>query len=177
MNLAIRTSSDPSSSAPAIRALLAGIDPTQPLFDVKPLDAALADSIAPRRFNVILLGTFAASALLLALVGIYGVIAYSVAQRTHEIGVRMALGAQRRQVVRMIVWQGMAIAIAGIAMGVVAALALTRVMASLLYEVAPTDPPTFAVVVCALAATALAACCGPALKAALVDPIVALRCE
>jgi len=177
LNLAIRTAGDPSASAPAIRARLADIDPTQPLFDVKPLDVALADSIAPRRFNVILLVTFAASALLLALVGIYGVIAYSVAQRTHEIGVRMALGAQRREVVRMVVRQGMVIAIAGIAIGIAAALALTRVIASLLYEVTPTDPPTFAVVVCALMATALAACCGPAVKAALVDPIVALRCE
>jgi putative ABC transport system permease protein len=177
LNLAIRTAGDPSASAPAIRARLADIDPTQPLFDVKPLDVALADSIAPRRFTVILLGTFAASALLLALVGIYGVIAYSVAQRTHEIGVRMALGAQRREVVRMVVRQGMAIALAGIVIGVAAALALTRVIASLLYEVTPTDPVTFAVVVCALAATALAACSGPAFKAALVDPIVALRCE
>jgi putative ABC transport system permease protein len=177
MTLAIRTAGDPSAAAPAIRALLTGIDQTQPLFDVKPLDVALADSIAPRRFNVILLGTFAASALLLALIGIYGVIAYSVAQRTHEIGVRMALGAQQREVVRMVVQQGMAIAGAGIVMGVAAALALTRAIASLLYDVTPTDPPTFAFVVFALASTALAACCGPAIKAALVDPIVALRCE
>src|SRR5258705_9679275 len=116
MTLAIRTAGDPSAAAPAIRALLTGIDPMQPLFEVKPLDVALADSIAPRRFTVILLGTFAASALLLALVGIYGVIAYSVAQRTHEIGIRMALGAQRRAVVRMVVRQGMAIAAAGILM-------------------------------------------------------------
>ena len=141
------------------------------------LEQALADSIAPRRFSLILLGTFAASALLLALIGIYGVIAYAVAQRTHEIGVRMALGAQRRQVVRMVVRQGMAIALAGIALAIAAALAMTRVLTSLLYEVTPTDPATFAGVAIILAATALAACGGPALKAALVDPIVALRCE
>src|SRR5207245_10425711 len=177
LDLAVGTAGDPSASAPAIRARLADIDPTQPLFDVKPLDAALADSIAPRRFNLLLLGTFAASALLLALIGIHGVIAYSVAQRTHEIGVRMALGAQRREVVRMVVRQGMAIALAGIVIGIAAALALTRVIASLLYEVTPTDPGTFAVVAGGLALTAFAACCGPALKAALVDPIVALRCE
>ena len=177
MTLAMRTAGDPAAAAPAIRTLLAAVDRDVPPFDVRPLDAALADSIAPRRFNMLLLGTFAASALLLALIGIYGVIAYAVAQRTHEIGVRMALGAQRREVVRMVVGQGMAIVSAGIALGVAAALALTRVLASLLYEVTPTDPATFAFVAGLLAITALAACGGPALKAALVDPIVALRCE
>ena len=148
-----------------------------PLFNVRPLEAALADSIAPRRFNMLLLGTFAAAALLVALIGIYGVIAFSVAQRTHEIGVRMALGAQRRDVVRMVVRQGMAIASAGILVGLAAALALTRVLTSLLYDVTPTDPATFAMVTGLLATTALVACGGPALKAALVDPTVALRCE
>jgi predicted permease len=177
MNLVIRTAGDPSAAAPAIRALLTSIDPTQPLFDVKPLDVALADSIAPRRFTLILLGTFAASALLLALFGIYGVIAYSVTQRTHEIGVRLALGAERRDVVRLVVRQGMTIATAGILMGVAAALAITRVIAGLLYEVTPTDPPTFAVVVGVLGAAAFVACCGPALRAARVDPLVALRYE
>jgi predicted permease len=173
----VRVDGDPLILAPAIRKAVADIDRTQPIFGVMTLEQALADSIAPRRFNLILLGTFAASALLLALVGIYGVIAYAVAQRTHEIGVRMALGAQRRQVVRMVVRQGMAIALTGIALGIAAALAVTRVLTSMLYEVTPTDPVTFAGVAVFLAATALAACSGPALKAALVDPIVALRCE
>jgi putative ABC transport system permease protein len=177
LTVAMRMSGDPMQAAAPVRALLSGADRTQPIFDVKPLDVALADSIAPRRFNLLLLGTFAGSAFVLALVGIYGVIAYSVAQRTHEIGVRMALGAERREVVRMIVVQGMAIAAAGIMVGVVAALALTRVMTSLLYEVTPTDPATIAAVAGALALTALAASCGPAIKGALVDPIVALRCE
>jgi len=177
LTLAMRTSGDPQAAAPAIRTIVGGIDRTLPLFDVKPLDAALADSIAPRRFNVALLGTFAASALLLALVGIYGVVAYAVAQRTHEIGVRMALGAERRAVVGMVIRQGMTMTGAGIVLGVAAALGLTRVIASLLYDVTPTDPATFAIVIAALAATALAACGGPAIKAALVDPIVALRCE
>jgi putative ABC transport system permease protein len=177
MTLAVRTTGDPAAAAPAIRTLLSSVDRTQPLFDVKPLDVTLADSIAPRRFNLVLFGTFAASALLLAVIGIYGVIAYAVAQRTHEIGVRMALGAQRRQVVRMVVGQGMAMALTGVLAGMAAALALTRVLTSLLYEVTPTDPATFAAVTFLFAAVALAACGGPALKAARVDPIVALRCE
>ena len=177
LTVAMRVAGDPTKAAPPIRALLAGADRTQPIFDVKPLDVALADSIAPRRFNLLLLGMFAGSALVLALVGIYGMIAYSVAQRTHEIGVRMALGAERHDVVRMIVWQGMTIAAAGIAAGVAGTLALTRAIASLLYDVTPTDPLTFATVAGTLAVTALAASCGPAIKGALVDPIVALRCE
>ena len=145
-----RVEGDPVMLAPAMRKTMAEIDRTQPIFGVTTLEQALADSIAPRRFNLILLGTFAASALLLALVGIYGVIAYAVAQRTHEIGVRMALGAQRRQVVRMVVRQGMAIALAGVAPGIAAALAVTRVLTSLLYEVTPTDPATFAAVASSL---------------------------
>jgi len=120
---------------------------------------------------------FALIALVLAAVGLYAVTAYAVTQRTQEIGVRMALGAQRRHVVRMVLWQGIAIASAGIVLGTAAALALTRVLASLLYEVTPTDPATFASVAGLLVVTALAACGIPALKAALVDPIVALRCE
>jgi putative ABC transport system permease protein len=168
---------DPLALAPAMRKAMAEIDRAQPIFGVTTLEQALADSIAQRRFNLILLGTFAASALLLALIGIYGVIAYAVAQRTHEIGVRMALGARRVAVVRMVIGQGMMIALAGVVLGIAAALALTRVLASLLYEVTPTDPATFATVAGLLVVTALAACAGPALKAALVDPIVALRCE
>jgi putative ABC transport system permease protein len=175
MTLAIRTTGDPAAAAPALRTLVVSVDRTQPIFDVKPLETALAESIAPRRFNMLLLGAFAGSALLLALIGIYGVIAYSVAQRTHEIGVRMALGAQRREVVGMVVRQGIGITSAGLLLGVAAALALTRVLTSLLYEVTSTDPSTFAVVVSALGAAAIAACCGPALKAARIDPIVALR--
>jgi putative ABC transport system permease protein len=116
-------------------------------------------------------------ALLLAIVGIYGVIAYAVTQRTHEIGVRMALGAQRGEVVRMVIRQAMGIALVGIGAGLFAAVGLTRLMASLLYDVKAIDAPTFAVVAAIIAATALLASCGPALKAALVDPIIALRYE
>jgi putative ABC transport system permease protein len=172
-----RVDGDPLALAPAMRKAMADVDRTQPIFGLTTLERALADSIAPRRFNLMLLGTFATSALLLALIGIYGVIAFAVAQRTHEIGVRMALGAQQHEVVGMVMRQGMAIASAGIVLGILAALAVTRVLASLLYEVAPTDPATFASVAGLLVVTALAACGVPALKAAVVDPIVALRCE
>jgi putative ABC transport system permease protein len=128
----IRTSTDPVSVVPSLRTLLSSIDRTQPLFDVKPLDVALADSIAPRRLNLLLLGTFALSALLLVIVGIYGVVGYAVAQRTQEIGVRIALGAARGQVVAMVVRQAMAITLGGIGLGLAAAMASTQVMTGLL---------------------------------------------
>ena len=177
MTVMVRTATSATAMAPAIRKAIASVDRTQPVAEVKTLEQALADSIAPRRFNLYLLGAFAASALLLALIGIYGVIAYAVAQRTHEIGVRMALGAQRGQVVRLVVREGMRVAAVGITGGLAAAFALTRLMASLLYGVEPTDPSTYAAVAAALAATALAACCKPALEAAWVDPARALRQE
>jgi putative ABC transport system permease protein len=173
----IRTTTDPMSVAPALRTLLSSIDRTQPLFDLKPLDVVLADSIAPRRLNLLLLSTFALSALLLVIVGIYGVVAYAVAQRTQEIGVRIALGATRGQVVAMVVRQGMAITLGGITLGLAAALPSTQVMTALLYEVTPTDFATFAAAVATVGATAFAACCGPAVKASLIDPLVALRRE
>ena len=141
------------------------------------LEGTLARSIAPRRFNLFLLGTFAGSALLLALIGIYGAMSYAVTQRTHEIGVRMALGARRGEIVRMVIRQGMVVALTGIAAGIAAAFGLTRLMATLLYDVKPTDPLTFAAVVIALTATSLLASWVPALKAARVDPLRALRYE
>jgi putative ABC transport system permease protein len=177
MTVAIRVPGDPLGIAPAARKLISGIDPTQPVYNVESLQQVLSHSIAPRRFNLFLLGTFAASALLMAVVGIYGVVAYSVTQRTREIGIRMALGAQRSEVIRMVVRQGMGLAISGIVMGLAAALGLTRFMASLLYDVKPNDPSTFALVAITLAATVALASWGPALKAALVDPSIALRHE
>jgi putative ABC transport system permease protein len=177
MTVTVRTSRDPAAVASGIRALIANVDRTQPVYEIKTLEQALADSIAPRRFNLFLLGTFAATALGLALIGIYGVIAYSVTQRTHEIGVRVALGASRWEVIRMVVGQGMGLAAAGIVCGAGAAVGLMRLMTSLLYDVTPTDPATFAAVAALLAATALMACFGPALRAARVDPALALRHE
>jgi putative ABC transport system permease protein len=173
----VRTTGDPLAIAPTLRKLVSDIYKGQAVVEARSLEQALADSIAPRRFNLFLLGTFAATALLLALVGIYGVIAYTVTQRTHDIGVCMALGAQRGDVVRMVVGQAMTIAVVGIGIGLVAALGLTRLMESLLYEVRPNDPPTLATVAVTLAATALLACWVPAIKAALVDPAIALRHE
>jgi putative ABC transport system permease protein len=166
-----------AGTAPPLDRVAAGVDPTQTVYDMKTLEQAMAESVAPRRFNLLLLVLFASVALVLALVGIYGVMSYAVSQRTHEIGIRMALGAQRREVVRMVVRQGMLVALAGIAAGVAAALGTTRLMASLLYEVTPTDAATFCAVCGILAVAALAACWVPALWAARVDPTVALHYE
>src|SRR5437879_1839654 len=145
--------------------------------ETRTMAQVLADSIAPRRFNLFLLAAFAGAALLLATFGVYGVIAYSVAQRTHEIGVRVALGATHGDVVGMVVRQGMAVAMAAIATGAAAAMGLTRLMGSLLYGVRPNDPATFAVVFLLMGAAALLACWVPARRAALVDPVAALRTE
>jgi ABC-type antimicrobial peptide transport system permease subunit len=177
MNLVVHTAGDPAAIVPAMRAALAEFDKNEKPFDVMTLEESLRDSIAPRRFNLVVLLTFAATSLLLALVGIYGVMSYSVSQRGHELGIRSALGAQRRDVVAMVVRQGMGVAFAGISVGLIAALLLTRTMGGLLYAVEPGDPLTFIAAAALLAVTAFAACVGPALKAALVNPLIALRCE
>ena len=176
-DVVVRASGDPLALAPAVRKLISDIDRSQPPFDMQTLEGTLARSIAPHRFNLFLLGTFAGSALLLALIGIYGAMSYGVTQRTHEIGVRMALGARRGEIVRMVIRQGMVVALTGIVAGIAAAFGLTRLMAALLYDVKPTDPLTFAAVVIALSATSLLASWVPALKAARVDPLHALRYE
>ncbi len=177
IDVVVRIAGHPSAVAPALRDRIAGIDRTQPVYDVQTLEHALADSVSPRRFNFFLLAVFSGTAMMLALVGIYGVMSYAVTQRTHEIGVRIALGARRTAVVGMVVRQGMILALAGIAGGVLAALALTRLMRSLLYEVTPADPATFIAVCLALSVAAVVASCIPALRAAGVDPAVALRYE
>jgi predicted permease len=176
VDVILRAARSPLAVAAAARRA-AAIDPGRPVYDVQTLEQALAESIAPRRFNLLLLGVFAGAALLLAVVGIYGVMSYAVTQRTHEVGVRMALGAGRGQVVRMIVRQGLLAAAGGLAAGVAAALGLTRLIRGMLYEVEPGDPWTFAGVCVVLAVAAGAACWIPARRAAGVDPMVALRYE
>ena len=177
LTVTIRTAGEPTASAAAIRKSIVDIDTTLPVYGIKTLEAALSDSIAPRRLNLILLAAFAGTALILAIIGIYGVIAYAVAQRTNEIGIRMALGARREEAAAMIVRQGMLVALVGIVAGVSAAYWLTRLMTSLLYDVKPNDPLTFTVVTAALVGAAFASCCLPALRAARIDPVIALRAE
>jgi putative ABC transport system permease protein len=177
MTFVIRTFGPPSALAPAVRQAVHSLDSTQPLSRVMPLEDYVALSVQGRRFALILIGAFAAIALLLSVVGIYGVTAYSVAQRTREIGIRMALGAQRRAVMGLVLHQGMVLIVAGVLLGIVASIGLTRFLGSLLFEVTPTDPATFALVVALLIAVAALACWIPARRATRVDPMVALRYE
>ena len=177
LEIAARAAGDPHAAARKLQQQLAEIDRAQPVYDARTLADTLADSIAPRRLNLLLLASFAAAALALALAGVYGVMSYSVAERTREIGVRIALGARRGRVIAMVAREAGGVAAAGIAIGLAASWAATRAMAGLLYGVAPNDPAVFAVVALALGATALAACLGPALRASATDPAVALRTE
>ncbi len=173
----VRTVGDPSSAAVAVRAAVREVDPALPVFDMEPMSDAVAGSLARPRFLSLLLGAFSAIALALAAVGIYGVMAYSVAQRAQEIGVRMALGARSSDVLKLVLGQVTKLAAVGIGLGLVGAFALTRVMSTLLFETSVTDPLTFAAVVALLAVVAWLACYIPARRATKVDPLVALRCE
>ena len=177
LSLVVRTSSDPASMIPAIRNQVLSVDKDQPVSDIMTMEQRLAKSVASSRFVMLLLGTFSILALGLAAVGIYGVMAYLVTQRTQEIGVRMALGAQKRDVLKLVVGKGMALAVIGTAIGLVASLALTRLMRSLLFEVTPTDWLTFVIVSVVLLTVALLACYIPARRATNVDPLIALRYE
>ena len=177
MSLVIRTNGNPAASTAAVRSEIRSLDKGIPVFNVKTMDEVLALSVGPRRTPMLLLSAFAGVALLLAMIGIYGVTAYHVTQRTQEIGIRMALGAQMRDVVSLVLKGGMALAFIGIALGLVGAFALTRLMSSLLFGVQPTDITTFLIVSLSLFVTALIACYLPARKATKVDPLVALRYE
>ncbi|MDQ3906856.1 MAG: ABC transporter permease [Acidobacteriota bacterium] len=178
MTLVIRTStSDPASLTNPLREIVAEMDKDQPLYDVRTMDSLMARSVARQRFSTTLIGLFAALAMLLAAVGIFSVMSFLVAQRTHEIGVRMALGAQPRDILRMIVRHGMTLTLVGVGVGIVASLGLTRLMASMLYQVSATDPLVFGGIAALLSLVALLACYAPARRATKVDPMIALRYE
>jgi putative ABC transport system permease protein len=166
-----------SSLGAAIRNQLRAIGPNEPVSQVVTMDERLSKSVAPRRFLMLLIGIFAGLALVIAAVGIYGVISYAVSQRTQEIGIRMALGAQAGDVLRMVVWRGMRLALVGAALGLAAAFGLTRIMKNLLFEVSATDPVTFALIPLLLVSVALIASYIPARRATMVDPLIALRSE
>jgi putative ABC transport system permease protein len=176
-NLTIRATGDPLSLTSAVRKEVMAIDPDQPIAAVRTMEQALSESVSAPRYRTTLLGLFAAVALLLAAIGIYGVIAYATAQRTHELGVRMALGAQSKDVLKLVIGQGIKLALAGALLGLGGALALTRLVNTLLFGVSATDPLTFAVVGLLLTLVALLACWIPARRATKVDPLVALHYE
>ena len=177
MTIVARTKSDPGAIAATLRAALTSVDKSLPLYAVKPLSEHLRDSLIRRRFNLVLLSLFGGVALLLAAVGIYGVISYGVTQRTHEMGIRTALGAKPRDVLKLVVRQAMVLALGGVGIGLLASLALTRLMKSLLFNVGVTDPLTFAAIAVLMTLIALLACLIPAQRATKVDPLVALKYE
>ncbi len=177
MTLIVRSSTDPASLVPAIRGKVLGLDSELPLQRTITLDRVIANSIRQQRFTSIVLSVFAGVALLLAAAGLYGVISYSVAQRTHELGIRVALGAQVKDVMQLVLRQGMTFVIAGELAGIIGAFALTRLLGGLLFGVTPTDAATFIGVTAGLTLVALLACYIPARRATKVDPLVALRYE
>jgi putative ABC transport system permease protein len=177
MAIAVRTTGDPRRLTEAVARAVREADPDQPTHSVRTMEEVQAAATASRRFSIQLLGGFACLALLLAAIGIYGVMAYLVSQRTREIGIRMALGARPGSVVRLVVSYALRLAVAGVALGIVAAGLLTRLISGMLFDVSPTDPWTFATITLMLLATALVATFTPARRAARVDPMVALRAD
>jgi putative ABC transport system permease protein len=177
MAVVVRTAGEPLEVVPKLRGIVTSLDRNLAIADIRPMESLISDSIALPRFTLLLFGFFSGVALTLAAVGLYGVMSYSVAQRTHEIGIRMALGARREEVLRMVVAQGVILTSLGLVLGLAGALGITRLASSLLFEVSPTDPLTFALISIVLAAVALFACYLPARRAVKVDPVVALRCE
>jgi putative ABC transport system permease protein len=175
MMIFAKTTLDPDAVAPAVRDAVRRFAPYTPVYDIRPMAARVATSTSQTRFSAILLGAFAVVALSLAVMGIYGVMSYAVAQRTREIGIRLALGAGSSSVQSLVVREGAILAAAGVAIGLVAAVMATRVLRSMLYEVTSTDPRTYAGMMLLLAAAALAASWVPARRAARVDPMIALR--
>jgi putative ABC transport system permease protein len=177
MTVVLRATGDPLALAGSLRAQVAALDRNLPVGQITTMDHLVSQSTAPRRLNALLIGSFAGLALLLAAIGVYGVMSYTIAQRTHEIGVRISLGASSRDILRHVIGDGLRLVSIGLATGLLAAALLTRSLASLLFEVRPLDAVTFGAVPCVLALIALAACYIPARRAARVDPVVALRGE
>jgi putative ABC transport system permease protein len=177
MTLVARTFSEPLNAIAPIRDQVLSLDPEQPIFDIKTMNQRLSSSVAVNRFIMLLIAVFAGLATLLAAVGIYGLMAYTVSQRTHEIGVRMALGARADDVLSLVLIRGLKLSVSGMVIGIAGAFALTRVIASLLFEVSATDPLMFAIIAAVLTLVALASCFVPAYKAIRIDPMIALRYE
>jgi predicted permease len=177
MTMVIRTESDPVQLASSVRRAVLNLDPDLPIYNIRTMEELVAQSVAPTRLHLMMFGVFGAVALILAASGLYGVMSYSVTQRMNEIGIRMALGAQKRNVLQLVIVQGMRVTMVGVALGLIGAYIVTRLMSSLLFGVGATDPLTFAVVSAVLSATALAACYLPARRATKVDPLIALRYE
>lgn len=176
-DLVVRSKAEPASIVAAVREQVWAVDKDQPVSNVRTMERVFANAVARERFQTLLLSLFAGLALVLAVVGLYGVMSYTVTQRTHEIGIRMALGAQRKEVLRLIIGQGMVLTLVGVALGLGVALGVTRLMAGILYDVTATDPTTFVAVAGLLAAVAFIACYIPARRATKVNPLVALRYE
>ena len=177
MSVVVRTTTDPLSVVGAIRREVQALDPNQPIFNVSTMENTLDQSLATEKLSLGLLAALASLALILAAVGIYGVLSYTVMQRTHEIGIRMAIGAQRRDVFTMVIGRGMKLVLTGVALGLIGAFGLTRLMRTMLFGVAPTDPVTFVSIAILLMAIAMLACYVPGRRATKVDPLVALRYE
>jgi len=177
MTVITKAATDPNQLIAAMRQQVRAVDPDQPIYNIRTMNEIRSDSVAPERLNLTLLSIFAGIALVLAIVGIYGVMSYTVTQRTHEIGIRMAIGAQPRDVFKMVIGQGMILALVGVAVGLFGAFALTRLMATMLFGVEPTDPATFASIAVLLTGVAFVACYIPGRRATKVDPVVSLRYE
>ena len=177
MTFVVRTTGDPLEIAPAVRREIHGLDPEQPVADVRSMNEVMADTVARARFNTLLLALFAGLATLLSAVGIFGVMNYSLALRTREIGLRMALGAQNRQVLIMMLRQGLMLTVIGTAIGIAGAFALTRLLSTLLFGVSAADPTIFVGIVLLLMIVSLIACYLPARRATRIDPMTALRSE
>jgi putative ABC transport system permease protein len=177
MTIVLRTGADPSSLMAGVRAEVSALDKDLPVLNVRTMEQLVERSVSTSRFRAYLIGLFAALALILSSLGIYGVMSYAAGQRTHEIGIRMALGAGRRDILTLVLGQGVALTMIGIGIGVAASLGLTRVLQSMLFEVSATDPYTFAGVSILLFLVAVLACLLPARRAMNVDPTTALRCE